>query len=157
MVSSQSTNCAFTPGNQPFPKRHAPGYRSRADDASGRYLANGRGGGISFDALAQRLALVAHLQLPCVVHLPGLDRRKPVQRRIRACQRVGNHLELSGENFHLSITDAELGLLRVVGRRPPEIEIRSTNGNVIVRIAGPSETAVAGVWQDVIDTFDTMA
>lgn len=114
---------------------------------------------ISIQALVQRLALLAELELPCTICL-GSSRGDDhcCRGAIRLCSLEDGRLNLLGDDFSLHLCEEHIESVHLVHRRrssEPEtaVEIISTSGALLARLLGTADPLRAGVWQDIMDSF----
>lgn len=118
-------------------------------------LAEGRATILSLQDFCERIALVARLELPCILYLghPFVDR---VYRGIiRKIERNETRMNLSGDDFTLFLHQKNIESIWLkqdeeVDEQSLSIEIFGHHGSPITRILAASEGVGRAVWHDVM-------
>jgi putative heme degradation protein len=110
---------------------------------------------LSLQGFHERIALVAELELPCVLYL-GQPLLAQVRRGvIRRIERHADRLNLMGDDFALFLHEKNIDSIWLVQDREADdrglaVEIYGAHGSPITRILGVSEGNDRAVWSDVM-------
>jgi putative heme degradation protein len=113
-------------------------------------------------ALCERLALLAHMRLPCVLFVAN-----PEDDTIGHCfhgsvchfERENGQIFIQGDGFELRLKEQGIGQIHLSerqcedGRIDTTIELHRPDGKLIARIGGTPEPVAGAVWQDLMDSF----
>ncbi|MCI0667019.1 MAG: hypothetical protein L0Y43_03080 [Methylococcaceae bacterium] len=113
-------------------------------------------------AIVERLHILVQIQLPFRLALANAGTLQIRSGKTARVALQNGQLNLSGDDWCLSITLSEIDSAWVVtkpaaGRLENSIELYNRDGEAITRIQGTSEPLENGVWQDLLGTLPTIA
>ncbi|HWP00537.1 MAG TPA: hypothetical protein VNL74_07925 [Methylococcus sp.] len=117
---------------------------------------------LSLAALCERLTLLAHMRLPCVLFVANPEDEATghcFRGSIRHCERENGQVFIQGDGFELRLKEQGIDQIHLTerwredGRTHTSVELRRPDGKLIARIGGAPEPVVGAVWQDLMDSF----
>lgn len=113
---------------------------------------------LSVEALCERLSLLAHIGLPCMVFLSSPDMGQLFMGPIRRCARENTQIVIEGDQFSLNLEEQAMGEIYLAdqdsdAQTGAAVELYDRAGRLITRICGLPDPVIGAVWQDLMDSF----
>ncbi|QJD30771.1 hypothetical protein [Methylococcus geothermalis] len=113
---------------------------------------------LGLEALCERLDLLAHIGLPCMVYLNGRGVGQLFMGPLRRCVRENGRIVIESDQFSLGLEERMMGRIYLAdqdddGQSGAAVELYHREGGLITRICGLPDPVVGAVWQDLMDAF----
>lgn len=109
---------------------------------------------LSSQALSERLAVLAEIELPCVIYTAKSKNAEPYHDFIRCMKHRHGQLDIRGDHFALSLHSHDaIWLVNHPDQACGGLAVEAYNraGNMIARIFGKQDGVNSQVWQDIMD------
>ncbi|MEW6037965.1 MAG: hypothetical protein AB1648_06930 [Pseudomonadota bacterium] len=116
---------------------------------------------LNLKALCERLGLLAHIGLPCMVYLSDLAGQSVGQLfmgPLLRCARENGRIVIEGDQFSLGLEERMIGQIYLAdqdgdSQSGAAVELYHRDGGLITRICGLPDPVIGAVWQDLMDAF----
>jgi putative heme degradation protein len=113
---------------------------------------------LRLDALCERLGLLAHIGLPCMVYLSGRGVGQLFMGPLLRCVRENGRIVIEGDQFSLGLEERMIGQIYLADQDDDNqsgaaVELYHRDGGLITRICGLPDPVIGAVWRDLMDAF----